>query len=178
MTFHHSLISAPASSEGCADRRMKCHVDSGLDKWYRRHTYVEPSVRDVLALIHLTHDSTGNSQSEDALDWADCLASFGTVFCCGALISHLSGGKELDPSLRPILFVFFPAFFICVVAILYATGGGLTCPKCRGNLGPVITRYSAFSVPPKLKHCPFCGLDFDSELNDISTQTNSPDPTF
>lgn len=79
--------------------------------------------------------------------------------------SWVDKDRKLPPEKKPILFIFIPAFFIGVGSVLYAaSASGLCCPKCRENLARVVSQYGAFSVSRKLKYCPHCGLDLDSEL--------------
>ncbi|MFH1458993.1 MAG: hypothetical protein ABIG64_01285 [Candidatus Omnitrophota bacterium] len=56
----------------------------------------------------------------------------------------------------------FCIFGFCCMALIF----GIRCPKCRGVLGYVICWPPGkwFKISEKIKYCPFCGLDFDSEI--------------
>lgn len=40
----------------------------------------------------------------------------------------------------------------------------LRCPNCRGRIGYALNYGSPFSVSPKIRFCPLCGVALDSEL--------------
>ena len=63
---------------------------------------------------------------------------------------------------------FFPfiGFAIFLLSILYVFWG-IRCPNCRHHLTPITSYGNPFSIPKKIKYCPFCGIDIDSELKEI-----------
>jgi len=55
-------------------------------------------------------------------------------------------------------------FVIAAAAILFLQFG-LSCPRCRGRIGNVINHsLGPFTVSPKIRYCPFCGVALDSDL--------------
>jgi len=60
----------------------------------------------------------------------------------------------------------FIGFVIFSLSLLYVFWG-IRCPKCGHRLTPITTYGSPFSVSTKIKCCPFCGIDMDSESEDI-----------
>jgi hypothetical protein len=63
----------------------------------------------------------------------------------------------------------FPIFPFIGFAVFMASIGyafwGIRCPRCAGNFGIVAMYWgSPFSVSKKIKFCPFCGIDIDTEL--------------
>ena len=40
---------------------------------------------------------------------------------------------------------------------------GLKCPRCAGNLGPVVGS-GFFAVPKRLRYCPYCSTDLDDPV--------------
>jgi hypothetical protein len=60
----------------------------------------------------------------------------------------------------------FIGFAIFLISILYVFWG-IRCPNCRQHLTPITSYGSPFSVSKKIKYCPFCGIDIDSELKEI-----------
>jgi len=78
-------------------------------------------------------------------------------FIFGMILSHKSG------ALTFLSFVGFAVFFLSIVYAFWA----IRCPRCRGNFSYVaMTSGSPFSVSKKIKYCPFCGVDIDTELNE------------
>jgi hypothetical protein len=57
----------------------------------------------------------------------------------------------------------FWGFGIFFVTLLYAYFG-IRCPKCRRSWGNLaMSGGTPFSISDKLKSCPYCGLDLDSQ---------------
>ncbi len=81
-----------------------------------------------------------------------------TLFVFGIILGVKSESLPFWP------FIGFGVFFVSIT--LYGFWG-FRCPHCRGNLGYVAMYYgSPFSVSKKIKYCPFCGIDIDSELRE------------
>jgi hypothetical protein len=73
----------------------------------------------------------------------------------------LSDRLELSP------FWPFIGFAVFLVSIMLYGFWGMRCPRCKGNLGYVAMYYGPpFSVSKKIKYCPFCGIDIDTELKE------------
>jgi hypothetical protein len=70
-----------------------------------------------------------------------------------------------DKSARFPIVPFF-GFAFAFVSMFYSFWG-IRCPNCKGNLGIMAMSYgSPFSVSKKIKYCPFCGIDIDTELKE------------
>jgi len=53
----------------------------------------------------------------------------------------------------------FIGFFGAVVYVLFA----IRCPRCNGRLGQTFASHGIPFSETKVRFCPFCGLDFDSQ---------------
>jgi hypothetical protein len=55
----------------------------------------------------------------------------------------------------------FVLFCVSVIYLLFF----LRCPACRGRIGYTVG-YSGgpFSVSPKIRHCPYCGISLDAKV--------------
>lgn len=60
-------------------------------------------------------------------------------------------------------------FGVAFVTIVYAFFG-MRCPKCKGQWG-YIAMYSGnpFAISKKIKFCPYCGVNLDLEMSQLST---------
>ena len=67
-----------------------------------------------------------------------------------------------NDTFRGWVFVFFFLFMVAVIYALFM----IRCAKCKGNLGYAIAwpPGKLFSISDKIKYCPFCGVNFDSEI--------------
>ncbi len=76
-------------------------------------------------------------------------------FAIGLILSDKSG-------ILPIFaFIGFAVFFVSMFYALW----GICCPRCRGNFGYLAMYHgSPFAISKKIKYCPFCGVDVDTEL--------------
>lgn len=53
-------------------------------------------------------------------------------------------------------------FFLPFIAVVLAQMFFVRCPRCSGNLGQLLTHTMAPGKwKTRVKHCPFCGVDFD-----------------
>ena len=53
--------------------------------------------------------------------------------------------------------------FSLFAVALGATHLFIRCPRCRGNLGTLMmSSFRLFSVPSKIRFCPYCAADFDA----------------
>ncbi len=68
------------------------------------------------------------------------------------------------------LIVAIPGFAVFLAGTLYVLFF-LRCPACRGAIGYTVS-YSSwpFSISPKIRFCPFCGIALDSELEEMSSR--------
>jgi len=79
----------------------------------------------------------------------------GLVFSVLAMIlSYKSTGLPILP------FAGFAVFVGSMVYLFWA----IRCPCCKNRLTPIMSYGSPFSVSKKIKYCPFCGIDMDTEL--------------
>lgn len=76
-------------------------------------------------------------------------------FAIGIFVSERSDYLPLIPLI---------GFAVAFLSILYAFFG-IRCPRCNGQFG-YIAMYlgTPFSISKKIKYCPFCGVDIDTEL--------------
>lgn len=81
------------------------------------------------------------------------------VLFVAGIVLMASQKNNYFPILILIPFALF--MFICFYSIF-----GIICPKCKGVLGYVLVWPPArwFNISEKIKFCPFCGIDFDSEI--------------
>jgi hypothetical protein len=75
-------------------------------------------------------------------------------FVLGMIFSDISTTLPILP---------FVGFAIFLLSILYVFWG-IRCPRCRNHLTPITSYGSPFSIPKKIKYCPFCGVDIDTEF--------------
>jgi hypothetical protein len=76
-------------------------------------------------------------------------------FILGIILSTTLGIMPLVP------FIGFAVFFVSIACAFW----GIRCPHCKGNFGYIAMYHgSPFSVSKKVKYCPFCGIDIDTEL--------------
>ena len=68
--------------------------------------------------------------------------------------------------------VYTSMFSVGLIGFAVAMGGitflefGLSCPQCRGRIGYAVNNPGRpFSVSPKIRYCPFCGVTLDSNIN-------------
>jgi hypothetical protein len=78
-------------------------------------------------------------------------------FVLGMIFSDKSTTLPIPP---------FIGFAIFSLSLLYVFWG-IRCPECGHHLAPITTYGSPFSISRKNKYCPFCGIDMDSELEEI-----------
>jgi hypothetical protein len=75
-------------------------------------------------------------------------------FVLGMILSDKSSGLPILP------FVGFPIFLLSIAYVFW----GIRCPRCRYRLTPITSYGNPFSISKKIKYCPFCGIDIDTEL--------------
>jgi hypothetical protein len=64
-------------------------------------------------------------------------------------------------------FPIFPliGFGVAFISIFYAFYG-IRCPKCNGLFGYITMNLGGpFAVSKKVKFCPFCGVNIDTEIH-------------
>lgn len=78
-------------------------------------------------------------------------------FIIGMIFSDKSGALPMIP---------FIGFGVAFVSMVYAFLR-IRCPNCKGNFG-YLAMYAGnpFSLSKKIKYCPFCGIDIDTELKE------------
>lgn len=76
------------------------------------------------------------------------------LFFVGILLSSISR------QMFTLALIGFGLTFVCVVYAFFA----VPCPRCKKAWG-YIAMYSGglFSISKKIKYCPYCGVDIDSE---------------
>jgi hypothetical protein len=87
-----------------------------------------------------------------------------------AVITAASGMGLFSASL--LISTFHKGMFsIAAIGFIIAIGGilflqfGLSCPRCRGRIGDVVNNsLGPFTLSPKIRFCPFCGVALDSDI--------------
>jgi hypothetical protein len=82
----------------------------------------------------------------------------GGLFFAGILLGMVLGQD-------PVLAVSLPGFAVMFVVGIVAQFIGLRCPRCRGNLAPLVMQRGWLSVDRRLSLCPYCGGRLDKELS-------------
>ncbi len=87
-----------------------------------------------------------------------------------AVITAASGMALFSASLL-ISTVYKGMFSVAAIGFIIAIGGilflqfGLSCPHCRGRIGDIVnSSLGPFTLSPKIRYCPFCGVALDSEM--------------
>jgi hypothetical protein len=66
----------------------------------------------------------------------------------------------------PVLAVALPGFMIAMVGVVWLLLF-IRCPSCRAAIGYTVScAGNPFSLPPKIRFCPCCGVALDSELGE------------
>jgi len=72
---------------------------------------------------------------------------------------------ESSPGVPWLALVGFGIFAVALGATHLFT----RCPRCQGNLGTLMmSSFRLFSVPSKIRFCPYCAADFDAGDTDFS----------
>ena len=66
----------------------------------------------------------------------------------------------------PAVFAVMLGFVAAVGVMVHAYFWGVLCPRCRGNLFMVTGQGGGWSVDRRVRFCPYCGVEFDSELGE------------
>jgi hypothetical protein len=75
------------------------------------------------------------------------------------------GGLAITVNERLIVLA-LPGFGIFMGGVLFMLLG-VRCPRCGGRIGPSVhASGSPFRVPPKIRFCPFCGVAWDSPMDE------------
>lgn len=84
--------------------------------------------------------------------------TFWVLIIAGLVYSTIQK-NDLFPILILIPFILF--IFTCSYSLF-----GIRCPKCKGVLGYALAwpLGKRLNISEKIKFCPFCGVDFDSEI--------------
>jgi hypothetical protein len=88
------------------------------------------------------------------------LASWSGIACFGAGVIatnalHLRGWL-IAPGLA--------GFALAFVSITYAHLVGLRCPRCGGNLAPLLLRKPGLRTDASVRVCPYCSVALDAPL--------------
>jgi hypothetical protein len=60
-------------------------------------------------------------------------------------------------------------FAVCAACILYMYVG-IRCTNCKNGIGSLVN-HGPWSLSQRVKYCPFCGVDLDTDLHDSSDET-------
>jgi len=81
------------------------------------------------------------------------------LLALGMLLGATTGGP-------PWLIIAIPGFVVFFSGTLYLLFF-IRCPACRGAIGYTVSYSSGpFSIFPKIRFCPLCGIALDSELEE------------
>ena len=86
----------------------------------------------------------------------------GVCFVLFALSGPLAASMRVLPLLP---FIPFLGFAGCILYLYFR----IRCPNCNNPISqlPMMAGGGFFRFSRKLKCCPFCGIDFDTELKDL-----------
>ena len=85
-----------------------------------------------------------------------------SVFIIGVLLGNV------HPALIILGILGFAGAFITLIYTYY---NGIRCPKCENAWGLLAMQTGGpFSLSKKLRFCPFCGANLDSDLNGPSNE--------
>jgi hypothetical protein len=79
------------------------------------------------------------------------------LFLAGILLGQVFGQWAVPG-------ISLPGFAVAFVGAMIGYHGGLRCPRCRGNLGPLVMVDGGLRVSRRLGFCPYCGCGLDEEL--------------
>jgi hypothetical protein len=65
---------------------------------------------------------------------------------------------------QTFLFIFAPGFAMTVIASHALHFFLLRCPKCVGNLSPLLWWRGSLPIDLRVGYCPFCGVSLDEDL--------------
>ncbi len=93
--------------------------------------------------------------------WSGFVASFG-IFVAGIIMQdeYATG----NPLARPLFIIAMIGYGLTFIYFMYHFYRGIPCPKCKTPWGYIVINRGVFSIFKKIKYCPFCGVDVDSEL--------------
>jgi len=80
---------------------------------------------------------------------------------------------EISDKLAPYGLIPFAAVVVSTAYLMF----GIRCPRCRDRITPVVVHgTNPFRVSPRLRFCPFCGVNLDAESEADSAASSSTDP--
>jgi len=62
-----------------------------------------------------------------------------------------------------LMYFSFVGLAVGIFGLIYASFG-IKCPKCKQGWGYMALYGGFFSIPKRVKFCPFCGYDIDAEF--------------
>ncbi len=65
---------------------------------------------------------------------------------------------------HPVQALVLPGVAVALVAWVAGCYVCLWCPRCRGNLGPMLLRAGLRGLAWRMRFCPYCGTGLDDEL--------------
>lgn len=82
------------------------------------------------------------------------------AFGAFALAGFLS---TINQALLPLTLAAFLVFAASILFLIY----GIRCPRCRKAIGYTFMGSGGPFSASKIRYCPYCALDFDSEANPL-----------
>jgi hypothetical protein len=90
------------------------------------------------------------------------VATGGFVLAGSAVVLAQQGVLAVQPYIAML-----PGAVVFVLALAYGTYLAFWCPRCAGPWGMLVMRNGKgfFSIDPRIRFCPYCAYDIDSELD-------------
>jgi len=74
------------------------------------------------------------------------------------------GQRAMGLAVPALMIVGLAGFAVAWLVGMIAQFVGFRCPCCRGNLAPFAMWQGGVTTSRKMRFCPFCGIELDSEL--------------
>lgn len=90
--------------------------------------------------------------------WQMGVSCAGVVLFISGILLEQAFGQQI------VTLVAIPGFALAFLMTVYAYYFGLRCPKCWGNMAPLVFQKGGFSVDQRVRFCPYCGYALDDDL--------------
>ncbi len=94
--------------------------------------------------------------------------AFSLMLVCFVLFALMGVAKSAWQGIHWLPFLPFLGVIACILYLSY----GVRCPNCGGSIGhlPFLPGGGYVRFSRKLKYCPFCGVEFDRELESLGEE--------